>query len=119
MRTGRTFDQNPSVMLYLLGGWMLLASSANVSAAAATVRPIAQTAPMLGKGDVADDACVWVHPTDGSRSVIFGTNKSRDKTGGIYAFKLDGSRWRTAAQWEKETNWFAAGKRMNNVDLCQ
>lgn len=37
----------------------------------------------------ADDPAIWVHPTEPSRSLIFGTDKIKEK-GGIYAFNLDG-----------------------------
>ncbi|WP_299182653.1 phytase [uncultured Aquimarina sp.] len=35
-----------------------------------------------------DDPAIWVHPTDPSKSIIFGTDK--DTNGAIYAFDLDG-----------------------------
>lgn len=88
-------------------------------ALADVVRPVAQTAPMLGRGDVADDVCVWIHPKDRSRSVILGCNKSGQRFGGIYAFGLDGSRWNDRGKWRAEFNWFAGGQKINNVDICR
>jgi len=82
-----------------------------------TVVPTAATADMLGSGDVADDLCVWLHPGDRTRSVILGVNKSDKTHGGLYAFQLDGARWKQTPRWEKEVNWFAAGKKLNNVDV--
>ncbi len=35
-----------------------------------------------------DDPAIWVHPTDSSKSIIFGTDK--DTNGAIYAFDLNG-----------------------------
>lgn len=37
----------------------------------------------------ADDPAIWVNPTDPAKSIIFGTDKIKEK-GGIYAFNLDG-----------------------------
>lgn len=35
-----------------------------------------------------DDPAIWIHPTDPSQSIVFGTDK--DTQGGIYAFDLQG-----------------------------
>ncbi len=88
-------------------------------ALADVVRPVAQTAPMLGSGDVADDVCVWIHPADRSSSVILGCNKSEQRFGGVYAFGLDGSRWKDREKWRAGVNWFAGGQKINNVDICR
>eukprot|EP01090_Pellita_catalonica_P016099 TRINITY_DN4530_c0_g1_i1.p1 TRINITY_DN4530_c0_g1~~TRINITY_DN4530_c0_g1_i1.p1 ORF type:complete len:492 (+),score=87.23 TRINITY_DN4530_c0_g1_i1:87-1562(+) len=40
--------------------------------------------------DVADDPKIWLHETDVSQSVVFGSNKD-ENSGGLYAFNLDGS----------------------------
>lgn len=37
----------------------------------------------------ADDPAIWIHPSDPTKSIVFGTDKIREK-GGIYAFNLDG-----------------------------
>lgn len=81
-----------------------------------TVAPLARTETMLGTGDVADDVCVWVHPTQGDRSVIIGVNKSDQRFGGLYLFQLNGSRCAPSDGWQPETNWFEPGKKLNNVD---
>ncbi len=84
--------------------------------AASAVRPLAATASMLGSDDVADDVCVWVHPSNGARSLIIGVNKSDARHGGLYLFRLDGSRWAAAEGWRPGVNWFEPGKKLNNVD---
>ncbi|MBN2846029.1 MAG: phytase [Deltaproteobacteria bacterium] len=53
-------------------------------------------------GDAADDLCIWIHPTDLSKSLIVGT----DKRGGIGVYDLSG----------REIQYRADGK-MNNVDI--
>ena len=98
---------------------LLTATALRVLALSPVVQPVAQTVSMPGVGDVADDICVWVHPGDGGRSVILGCNKSGGRSGGLYAFQLDGSRWKNGQTWRKEINWFSAGKKINNVDLCR
>ncbi|WP_271765660.1 phytase [Aquimarina algiphila] len=35
-----------------------------------------------------DDPAIWIHPTDASKSIVFGTDKDTD--GAIYAFDLEG-----------------------------
>jgi 3-phytase len=84
--------------------------------AAPAVKPLAATASMFGTGDVADDVCVWHHPTHGARSLIIGVNKSDARHGGLYLFHLDGSRWSAADGWRAGVNWFEPGKKLNNVD---
>ncbi len=37
-----------------------------------------------------DDAAIWVHPTDASKSLILGTDKTEAPKGGIYVFNLKG-----------------------------
>lgn len=46
----------------------------------------AETEPMFGTADQADDPAFWLHPSDPSLSVILGTNKE----GGLYAYNLAG-----------------------------
>ena len=50
------------------------------------VMPSAETAPMSGRGDKADDPAVWVNPEDISRSLILATNKAE----GLYIYDLFG-----------------------------
>ncbi|HEX2222216.1 MAG TPA: phytase [Candidatus Limnocylindria bacterium] len=62
----------------------------------------AETEPVPNGGDAADDAAVWIHPTDTSRSTIVGT----DKQGGLAVYDLAGN----------ELHYHEVGD-MNNVDL--
>ncbi|SER28462.1 phytase [Neolewinella agarilytica] len=54
--------------------------------------------------DAADDPAVWRHPTDGKKSLIFGSNK----TGGLAAYDLEG----------REVDYYPIGK-INNVDILE
>ncbi|WP_026370739.1 phytase [Kallotenue papyrolyticum] len=74
------------------------ANPASVSAIAARV----ETEPVHTSGDAADDAAVWIHPTDPSLSLIIGT----DKLSGLSLYDLNG----------RELQYRADG-RMNNIDL--
>ncbi len=53
--------------------------------------------------DAADDPALWIHPTDPSRSILYGSNK----TGGIAAYDLTGS----------EIMYAPVG-RINNIDVA-
>ena len=68
-----------------------------------TVVPTVETTPVSHRGDAADDAAIWVNPSDPARSTIIGT----DKLGGIAVYDRAG----TQLQYRDEnaTN--------NNVDL--
>ena len=69
-----------------------------------TVVPTVETTPPVPHGgDAADDAAIWVNPSDPGRSTIIGT----DKQGGIAVYDLAG----TQLQYRDET------ARYNNVDL--
>lgn len=72
-------------------------SNAVVAGVAATV----ETEPMKTSGDSADDATLWIDPSDPSRSLVIGTNKQR----GLVVYDLAG----------KELQFLPDG-RMNNVD---
>jgi 3-phytase len=61
-----------------------------------------ETDPVPNGGNAADDLCIWIHPTDTSRSLIIGT----DKKGGLGIYDLSG----------REIQYLADGK-MNNVDI--
>jgi 3-phytase len=65
--------------------------------------PIAATDTVAEKGDAADDAEIWVHPTAPERSLILGTNKK----GGLEVYGLDGHRRAT----------LAPGLEPNNIDV--
>lgn len=56
-----------------------------------------------------DDPAIWVHPTDPSRSLILGTDKTAAPKGGLYAFDLKG----------KIKQHIANIDRPNNVDVEQ
>lgn len=64
----------------------------------------AQTEPVARFGDAADDPAIWVHPQDGSRSRVLGTNKKQ----GLLVYDLQG----------RELQLLEVG-RINNVDLRQ
>ncbi len=46
----------------------------------------AETAPMAGAGDLADDPALWVHPSNPALSLILGTNKEE----GLFVYDLAG-----------------------------
>lgn len=54
---------------------------------ASPVPAFRETVGMGATGDAADDPAIWVHPTDGSKSLILGTNKEV----GVYVYGIDGS----------------------------
>jgi len=60
-----------------------------------------ETEPVRTQGDSADDATLWVDPTDPSLSLVIGTNKQR----GLAVYDLNG----------KEVQFLSDG-RLNNVD---
>ncbi|HBH44490.1 MAG TPA: 3-phytase, partial [Hyphomonas atlantica] len=61
-----------------------------------------ETAPMVGKGDKADDPAVWVNLANPAASLVLGTNKDA----GLYVYNLAG----------EELQFLDVG-RVNNVDL--
>jgi 3-phytase len=81
--------------------------------------PLVETVAMHGSGDVADGVCVWIHPTDRSRSLILGANKSEvsSGSGGIYAFNLDGG-YASGTSWQPGVNWFDAGQKINISEVA-
>jgi 3-phytase len=70
--------------------------------ARAQVQPTVETFPVPSTDDAADDAVVWVHPTDPSLSTIIGT----DKEAGLAVYDLAGNQLQ-----------FLPHGRQNNVDL--
>lgn len=57
-----------------------------------TTSPRAETPP-FDTMESADDAAVWLHPTDPALSVVLGTNKrSTDPNRGLHVYDLDGRR---------------------------
>lgn len=68
------------------------------------VQAKAQTEAVASTGDAADDAAVWVHPTDASKSLILGTDKKK----GVYVYDLGGN-----------VVQFVPSGRVNNIDIRQ
>ena len=64
-----------------------------------------ETEPVSHSGDIADDAKIWVHPSEPNRSVIIGTDK-HSTDGGVAVYDLDGKQI-----------YFAQDGKMNNVDV--
>ena len=70
------------------------------------VLPIGETDPANGTDDDnADDACIWIHPTDANLSLIIGQSKDNAK-GGIHVYDLSGN----------ELQFYEDGK-MNSTDV--
>ena len=88
------------------GAGLLLCAAALHGGAAraqtALVPATVETDPTPSGGDSADDAAIWIHPTDPGQSVVIGT----DKDGGIAVYDLAGS----------ELSYRPDGE-INNVDL--
>lgn len=81
------------------------------------VQATAMTSSMRGTEDIADDVCVWRNPQHPEQSVIIAINKSDAVDGGLYVFDLSGQPLQ-GNHWKQNTNWFASGRKLNNVDLC-
>ena len=92
-----TFRRAAIMTITLFTGFVLVST-----AAALSVEPRVETVPVPSSGDAADDAAIWVHPSDPSLSVIIGT----DKQSGLSVYDLAGN------QLE-----FLAHGNMNNVDI--
>lgn len=89
------------LLTILLGG---CSSSRFVCAEVFEVMATVETDPVPHAGDSADDATVWVHPTDPNQSVIIGTDKNQD--GGLAVYDLTGNQMS-----------FVTGGKMNNIDV--
>ncbi len=68
------------------------------------VLPSAETTPVKGTEDAADDPAIWINSSEASRSLILGT----DKKNGLAIYNLDGAQVQ-----------FLARGRLNNVDIRQ
>lgn len=53
-----------------------------------TVKPRVITSSVVAD---ADDAAIWMHPTDPAKSLILGTDKGSSPDGGLYTWNLDGT----------------------------
>lgn len=93
----------PGLAADQLGDW-LAQHAPEAAAPVAVLSPSAQTPPVRGSGDAADDPAIWVHPRQPERSRILGTDKKR----GLAVYDLQG----------RETQFLPVG-RVNNVDLRQ
>lgn len=89
----------------LLSGLLVGLGAQPANAALAQVPATVETAPIPGTPDAADDAAIWIHPTDPSKSTIIGTDKSRDGHG-LVVYDLSG----------RQLFYYPDG-RMNNVDV--
>jgi 3-phytase len=78
----------PSVVAISTLTLFLAACGASESdgAAVGLVKARVETKPVPHRGDAADDAAIWIHPRNRSRSTIIGT----DKKGGIAVYNLRG-----------------------------
>jgi 3-phytase len=90
------------MLLVLLGG---ICFSESASGEVFQVTATVETEPVSHGGDSADDAKVWVHPTEPNQSVIIGTDK-HDTEGGLAVYDLTGA-----------LIFFAKDGKMNNVDV--
>jgi len=83
----------------------LFATGCAPSLSLPSVRAAAETEPVRGVEDAADDPAIWVHPTAPESSLVIGTDKDRGK-GGLHVFDLGGRRLSIAEDGG-----------VNNVDL--
>lgn len=96
---------SPTVLglLLMATGLTLSACTArSVHGPASVVLASAETEPVPGRGDAADDPAIWVNRNDPAASLILGTDKKR----GLNVYRLDGT-----------LRQFLPIGRMNNVDL--
>lgn len=93
-----------SIGLLTIATILLVSACATESprAPAPTVLASAETEPVPGYGDAADDPAIWVHAENPADSLVIGTDKKR----GLNVYRLDGSLHQS----------LQIG-RMNNVDL--
>jgi len=91
-----------SLLVLLLSGCSVAGNGGAPSASARPVFATVETEPVLSADDAADDAAIWVHPTDPARSLIIGT----DKKNGLEVYDLTGRRVQSLPDG-----------RMNNVDI--
>ncbi len=96
--------KQPGVLLAFMALTSLVLLCGLGLAAPAAVKPTLETQAATGSGDVADDCCIWIHPTDPAQSTIIGMSK--DDRGGLEVFDLTGAR----------LQFYPCGK-VANVDL--
>jgi 3-phytase len=86
------------VLLAVLGG---LAGCAPIRSTPVDIHPAVRSEPVA---DDPDDPAIWVHPTDPTRSLIFGTNKVAAPRGALVVFGLDGRTRQTVAGLDRPNN---------------
>lgn len=86
----------------LLAACNMARQDASADSAARPVFASVETEPVESSRDAADDAAIWIHPSDPSRTLIIGTDKKR----GLDVYDLSGRRVQSLPDG-----------RMNNVDL--
>lgn len=91
-----------TVLVLSQGGCSIAKNGGAPSASARSVFATVETEPVQSAHDAADDAAIWVHPTDPARSLIIGT----DKKNGLEVYDLSGKRVQSLPDG-----------RMNNVDI--
>lgn len=89
------------------GGVVKVAPSPLPSSGSVTATVETQQFPS-GTGDIADDPCIFVHPTTPALSVIIGTNKIDGTAGGLAVYNLNGT-----------IRGYYSGWSINNVDIRQ
>ncbi|MGH9009153.1 MAG: phytase [Acidimicrobiia bacterium] len=78
------------IALLALGAGVLVVPGATRSAASGAVaHPVAETEPVAGSGDAADDPAIWVNPADPAGSLVLGTDKATDH---LEVYDLSGRR---------------------------
>ena len=70
----------------------------------AYVNATMETEPVTGRDDVADDPCVWVHPTNPSLSLIIGTDKDENYPG-LRVYNMDGDQVFTTSNEKANNVW--------------
>lgn len=84
----------------------LAASDFRIRAFSGKVAPKAETPPVAGTSDTADDPAIWVNKANPAKSAIIGTNKD-DSLGGLHVYNLKG----------QQIDHFSNGSSYNNVDI--
>lgn len=98
IRSGSRLSRVPVLAVALAGS----ALWPGAAAAQVPVTPVVETAPVPSSGDAADDAAIWVHPSDPGQSRVIGT----DKQAGLAVYDLAGAQLQ-----------FLPGTDSNNVDV--
>ncbi|MHC4641448.1 MAG: phytase [Planctomycetota bacterium] len=95
-----------NIVVILVSATVVLIVSPAEVLAVVDVFPVVETDPANGTDkDSADDACIWVHPTDANLSLIIGQSKD-GSNGGIHVYDLNGH----------ELEFYEHGK-MNSTDV--